>query len=118
MMIVYLWSRRNEHARLNLLAMFTFTAPYLYVRNDFFICLLKYLFLFLRPWVFLLLSLVFGGGTMQNIIGIAVGHLYFFLDTVYPRIAAIRGWSVQKIIVTPKWVTAICASVGLPVQSE
>ncbi|RYH32244.1 hypothetical protein EON65_00925 [archaeon] len=31
-----------------------------------------------------------------------VGHTYYFLDVVYPQVAAIRGWSIQKILVTPQ----------------
>ena len=30
-----------------------------------------------------------------------VGHIYFFLDQVYPKVANIRGWYLKKIIVTP-----------------
>jgi hypothetical protein len=37
----------------------------------------------------------------MDLMGIVVGHTYYFLDTVYPQVAAVRGWSLTKIMVTP-----------------
>lgn len=81
-MMVYLWGRRNEHVRMSFLGLFPFTAPYL-------------------PWVLLSFSVLLGNSATIDFIGIAVGHLYFFLEDIYPKIAAIRGWRTQRILVTP-----------------
>ncbi|KAJ3048008.1 hypothetical protein HK102_012786, partial [Quaeritorhiza haematococci] len=66
-MLVYVWSRRNPYIRMNFLGLFTFTAPYL-------------------PWVLLgftvLLNNVWPTG---DLLGMAVGHVYYFLEDVYPR---------------------------------
>eukprot|EP01006_Ploeotia_vitrea_P002132 TRINITY_DN10652_c0_g1_i1.p2 TRINITY_DN10652_c0_g1~~TRINITY_DN10652_c0_g1_i1.p2 ORF type:complete len:179 (+),score=84.93 TRINITY_DN10652_c0_g1_i1:332-868(+) len=66
LMIVYVWARRHPYARMNLLGMFVFSAPYL-------------------PWVLLGFSVLLGGnsGTV-DLVGIAVGHIYYFLKDVYP----------------------------------
>ena len=60
----------------------TFNAPYL-------------------PWVLLLFSLLLGNAVEMDFLGILVGHAYYFLDSVYPRVAALRGWRIKKVLVTP-----------------
>jgi Derlin-2/3 len=79
-MLVYVWSRRNPAVRMNLLGVFTFNAPYL-------------------PWVLLgftvLLNNVFPGG---DLLGMAVAHVYYFLEDVYPRLEGSGG---RRILATP-----------------
>lgn len=82
-MMVYLWGRRNEHVRLSFLGLFPFTAPYL-------------------PWVLLSFSVLLGQSAQIDLIGIVVGHVYFYLEDVYPIIADIRGWRIRKILATPR----------------
>eukprot|EP01034_Spumella_vulgaris_P031253 gene31253-38616_t len=53
------------------------------------------------PWMLLLFSLVLGNPVEMDVLGIIVGHTYYFLDIVYPQVAEIRGWSLKKIIRTP-----------------
>uniref|UniRef100_A0A914CN16 Derlin n=2 Tax=Acrobeloides nanus TaxID=290746 RepID=A0A914CN16_9BILA len=65
-MIVYIWSRQNPFVRMNFFGIISFTAPYL-------------------PWVLLLFSLLLGNSAMVDFCGIAAGHLYYFLDSVYPN---------------------------------
>jgi len=81
-MMVYLWGRRNEHIRMNFLGLLPFTAPYL-------------------PWVLLAFSLVLGNSATVDLIGIAVGHTYFYLDDIYPRVAELRGWNPRRILRLP-----------------
>lgn len=64
-MMVYVWSRRNHMAQMNFLGLFQFTAPYL-------------------PWVLLTFSMVLGGNGLVDILGIIVGHVYYFLNDVFP----------------------------------
>ncbi|CAJ0581176.1 unnamed protein product, partial [Mesorhabditis spiculigera] len=66
MMLVYIWSRRNPHIRMNFFAALTFNAPYL-------------------PWVLLFFSVLLGNNALVDFIGIACGHLYFFLEDVFPH---------------------------------
>jgi Derlin-2/3 len=83
-MMVYLWSRDpdNYHIRMSFFGVLTFTAPYL-------------------PWVLLSFSVLIGNPVEMDVLGIIIGHTYYFLDYVYPQVANIRGWSLKKIIVTP-----------------
>jgi len=78
-MMVYVWGRRNEHVRMSLLGLFPFTAPYL-------------------PWVLFTFSLVLGSSATVDLIGIAVGHIYFYLDDIYPDVARIRGWTPRQYL--------------------
>ncbi|KAK3084358.1 hypothetical protein FSP39_012158 [Pinctada imbricata] len=65
-MLVYLWSRRNPYVRMNFFGLMTFHAPYL-------------------PWVLLGFSVLLGNSIMVDLMGIAVGHIYYFLEDVFPN---------------------------------
>jgi len=67
-MMVYLWGRRHPYMQLSFLGVFTFTAPYL-------------------PWVLLAFSVLLGHSPAVDLLGMAAGHAYFFLEDVYPRMA-------------------------------
>lgn len=64
-MLVYIWSRRNPFIRMNFFGLLNFQAPYL-------------------PWVLFGFSLLLGNSVMVDFMGIAVGHLYYFLEDVFP----------------------------------
>jgi len=64
-MMVYVWGRRNPNARLNFLSLFDFNAPYL-------------------PWVLLGCSYIMAHNVVVDLIGIAIGHLYYYFEDVYP----------------------------------
>jgi len=83
-MMVYVWGRGRENAnvRMSLLGLYTFNAPYL-------------------PWVLLAFSLCLGNPIETDFLGIVVGHLYYFLDYVYPQVAEARGWTWKRLLVTP-----------------
>lgn len=49
-MLVYVWCRRNPFVRYSFFGLFTFQAPYL-------------------PWLLVLLSVLFGGGVMVDLVG-------------------------------------------------
>ena len=80
-MLVYVWSRRNPATRMNFLGVFTFTAPYL-------------------PYVLLGFGVMLGHEAINDIIGILVGHLYFFLTDVYPRLTS----PPLRLLATPRWL--------------
>jgi len=65
-MLVYLWSRRNPFTRISFLGFFNFTAPYL-------------------PWVLLGFSMLLENDVKIDLLGILVGHLYYFSRFVYPE---------------------------------
>ncbi|XP_077995283.1 derlin-2-like [Glandiceps talaboti] len=66
LMLVYIWSRRNPYVRLNFFGLMNFQAPYL-------------------PWVLLAFSLLLGNSIIVDVMGIAVGHVYYFLEDVFPQ---------------------------------
>lgn len=92
-MMVYLWARSPEqrHVRMNLIGVLPFNAPFL-------------------PWVLLLFSLFLGNAIEADFLGIIVGHIYYFFDQVYPKVAAIRNWSIRKIVVTPTIIHFLCGT--------
>jgi len=65
-MLVYVWSRRNPYVRLNFFGLMNFQAPFL-------------------PWVLLGFSLLLGNSVIIDLMGIAIGHMYFFLEDVFPQ---------------------------------
>jgi len=70
-MVVYVWSRRNPHVTLNFLGLFNFSAPYL-------------------PWVILGFDMLLGQSPVFDLLGVVVGHVYYFLEDVYPQTSGRR----------------------------
>lgn len=65
-MLVYVWSRRNPLIRMNFFGLLNFRAPYL-------------------PWVLLGFSVLLGNAVYVDLMGMAVGHTYFFIEDVFPN---------------------------------
>lgn len=82
-MLVYVWSRRNPYIRMNFLGLLNFQAPYL-------------------PWVLLGFSLLLGNSIAVDLMGIAVGHIYFFLEDVFPNQPG--GFRILKTPQILKWL--------------
>lgn len=77
-MLVYLWSQKNPDVLVSFLGLFVFTAPYL-------------------PWVLLGFSLLlFNNFPFGDFIGILIGHLFYYLDEIYPA-----THNQQRILCTP-----------------
>jgi Derlin-2/3 len=88
-MMVYVWGRRNTNVHMSLLGSITFSAPYL-------------------PYVLLAFSYFLGSSGLVDIVGIIVGHLYYFLEDVYPRMLTSR----RRILKTPWLVEQLFAAGG------
>ncbi|XP_045391048.1 derlin-3 isoform X5 [Lemur catta] len=65
-MLVYVWSRRSPLVRVNFFGLLTFQAPFL-------------------PWALMGFSLLLGNSILVDLLGIAVGHTYYFLEDVFPK---------------------------------
>nr|CAB3237434.1 derlin-2-like [Phallusia mammillata] len=65
-MLVYIWSRRNPYIRMSFFGILTFHAPYL-------------------PWVLIGFSVMLGNPIIVDVIGIGCGHVYYFLEDVFPE---------------------------------
>ncbi|KAF5830261.1 Derlin [Dunaliella salina] len=81
-MMVYVWGRRHQYVNLSFLGIFTFTAPYL-------------------PWVLLGFSLMLGSSPVVDLLGMAAGHAYYFLEDVYPRMTG------RRLLKTPGFIKAM-----------
>ena len=93
-MMVYVWGRRNELVRMSFLGLFQFHAPYL-------------------PWVLLGFSVLLGNSPAVDLMGIATGHVYFYLEDVFPHTATGRG---RKVLHTPRvlhWLSRLTAELAL-----
>jgi Derlin-2/3 len=80
--IMYVWSRREPEGQLSMFG-FRFKAIY-------------------TPWVYVAIRLIMGGSITEPLMGISIGHLYFYLVEVYP--AAHGG---RSMIRTPAFCSAI-----------
>ena len=66
------------------------------------------------PWVLLGLTLALGSaGAVFDCIGIAVGHVYYYFEDVYPAVAESRGWRLKKILPTPSTLCVLCCGAAL-----
>lgn len=93
--IMYTWSRREPEAMLNIWG-FKFKSIYL-------------------PWVYVAIRLVMGGAITEPLMGIAVGHLYYFLVDVMPTVHRINLIKTPKFCVdVVQWATGLTPA-GQPV---
>lgn len=83
-MLVYVWARRNPFIRMNFFGLLTFQAPFL-------------------PWVLLGFSLLLGNSVSVDLLGMFVGHIYYFLEDVFPNQP--NGF---KILKTPMLLKVLC----------
>ncbi|KAI3372931.1 hypothetical protein L3Q82_023376 [Scortum barcoo] len=77
-MLVYVWSRRHPLIRMNFFGLLNFQAPFL-------------------PWVLMGFSLLLGNSIVVDLLGISVGHMYYFLEDVFPNQPGGR-----KLLMTPE----------------
>ncbi|XP_013870073.1 derlin-3 [Austrofundulus limnaeus] len=77
-MLVYVWSKRHPLTPISFLGLLSFRAP-------------------LLPWVLTGGSLLLGNAVLVDLLGIAVGHVYYYLEDVFPNRPGGR-----KLLTTPE----------------
>ncbi|XP_059063076.1 derlin-1 [Cryptomeria japonica] len=98
-MLPYIWAREFPNAQVNISGLVTLKGFYL-------------------PWAMLAMNVIFGSPLIPDLLGIVVGHLYYFLTELHPRAGG------NNILKTPIWIHKLVAlwNVGpqasSPVQSE
>jgi len=92
-MIVYVWSRRNPHIMLSFLGLFNFRAPFL-------------------PYVILGFGMLLGHSPTSDILGIVIGHIYYFFEDVYPETSG------RRLLRTPGILKAMFDVPVVPVASR
>jgi Derlin-2/3 len=85
-MMLYLWGRRNPTVQINFLEIFHFRAPFL-------------------PWFMMLFVVMFGFNPRYDLIGVTVGHLYYYLEDVVPKIPETQD---VKVLKPPRVLKSIC----------
>uniref|UniRef100_A0A2K5DUI9 Derlin n=1 Tax=Aotus nancymaae TaxID=37293 RepID=A0A2K5DUI9_AOTNA len=85
-MLVYVWSRRSPQVRVNFLGLVTFQAPFL-------------------PWALMGFSLLLGNSILVDLLGTAVGHIYYFLEDVFPNQPG-----GKRLLLTPGFLKAPAGS--------
>ena len=83
-MMVYVWGRRNDYIRMSFMGLFQFRAPFL-------------------PWVLLGFSLLLGNSPTVDLMGIVTGHIYYFVEDVYPTTLAGRRTGAKPLR-APHWL--------------
>lgn len=78
-MILYVWSRRNPFEQLQLYGLITVGAAFL-------------------PYVLVGLSLMMGQHPSIDLLGIAVGHLYYYLVDVLPVVYGFEPLKTPKVV--------------------
>lgn len=78
-MVLYIWSRLNPHQNLRIYGLFTFSAPYL-------------------AYVLMGITWLMGGSILVDLVGILVGHLYFWLKYVTTHCLGVEVMKTPKII--------------------
>ncbi|XP_010790130.1 derlin-2-like [Notothenia coriiceps] len=82
-MLVYVWSKRHPLVRMNFFGLLNFQAPFL-------------------PWVLMGFSLLLGNSIVVDLLGISVGHMYYFLEDVFPN--QLGG---RRLLMTPELLRAM-----------
>ncbi|GER25140.1 DERLIN-1 [Striga asiatica] len=90
-MLVYVWSREFPNATVSFYGLVSFRAFYL-------------------PWTMLFLDVIFGSPILPDLLGIVVGHLYYFLTVLHPLSGG------RNILWTPKFINKLVARwrIGAP----
>lgn len=77
--MIYLWSKKNQNMLVHVVFV-TVHAAYL-------------------PWTLAFLSLLLGGNIQDHLLGISIGHVYYFFTEIYPLMPTSRG---VRIFATPR----------------
>uniref|UniRef100_A0A7S1G7K1 Derlin n=1 Tax=Bicosoecida sp. CB-2014 TaxID=1486930 RepID=A0A7S1G7K1_9STRA len=81
--ILYTWSKRNVDAQVSFFG-FRFQGFYL-------------------PWVLLIFHVLIGASIEMDLMGIAVGHLYYFVQVELPYTSTV--FQGKRLLYTPQWLT-------------
>jgi Derlin-2/3 len=84
--LVYVWSRHNPDQRVSLFGMITLRSFYL-------------------PFAFLAVTVIQGGSPVNDLLGLAVGHAWYFATELHPRASG----GGRRLLPTPRWADALAA---------
>ena len=84
--MTYYWGRKSKTTNVEFMGVFTFRAPYL-------------------PWFYLVISFLLESDFKNDFYGLIIGHLYFYLKEILPRLKSVNN---IKILETPKFFKKLC----------
>jgi Derlin-2/3 len=86
-MILYVWANRNPNAVVRMpLFGFQYKAVYL-------------------PWSMLVIGMLMGNSPVFDLMGIAAGHVYYFLQDVLPNSEG--AWGGKRLLYTPGFLSGL-----------
>lgn len=85
-MMLYMWSRKNPNIELSFLDVFHFRSCFL-------------------PYFMFMMILLSGNDITLDLLGIIVGHIYYFFEDVVPRIPETRG---KRLLKAPSCLSRVC----------
>ena len=89
--MTYYWGRKSKTTNVEFMGVFTFRAPYL-------------------PWFYLVISFLLESDFKNDLYGLLIGHLYFYLKEILPRMKSINN---IKILETPKFFVRLCDKLNI-----
>ncbi|PNT71660.1 derlin-1 [Brachypodium distachyon] len=92
-MLLYVWSREYPNSQISMYGLVQLRSFYL-------------------PWAMLALDVVFGSKILPGLLGIMVGHLYYFFAVLHPLASG------KNYLKTPVWVHRIVARFRFGVQAN
>ncbi|KAG6552758.1 hypothetical protein Mapa_005706 [Marchantia paleacea] len=87
-MLVYVWSREFATSNVNIMGLAQLKGFYL-------------------PWALLAVNTMFGAPFIPDLLGIIIGHIYYFLTVLYPRSTG------RYLLLTPQWVHTLVSKYAL-----
>ena len=69
------------------------------------------------PWILLLFSVILGNSYVVDLLGISVGHVYYYLMDVLPEISEIRGWKKRYVLAAPKLLKVMLGDDDIPIEA-
>ncbi|OEL31898.1 Derlin-1 [Dichanthelium oligosanthes] len=97
-MLLYVWSREYPNSQISMYGLVQLR-----------VCNVPSFYL---PWAMLALDVIFGSPLLPGLLGIIVGHLYYFLAVLHPLATG------KNYLKTPKWVHSIVARFRIGVQAN
>jgi len=73
--MTYYWGRKSKHTFVNFMGIFTMRAPYL-------------------PWFYLLFSYLLESDFKNDLLGMIVGHTYYYFKDIFPRLKKSKGFHI------------------------
>mmetsp|Transcript_16173 Transcript_16173/g.17951 ORF Transcript_16173/g.17951 Transcript_16173/m.17951 type:complete len:114 (-) Transcript_16173:70-411(-) len=94
--MIYVWSKANHNQIIHFMMLFRIRAGYL-------------------PYLYLLISIIARGEIAFDLVGIIIGHLFFYAYFIVPNLPFTRG---INILAAPRFVKYIITALQLDSQRE